>query len=126
MGAIFRTTDIVLIAVMVAAAAFTYKTKHDAESQFAELRKVEEQIRFEKDLIDVLRADWSLLTQPARLQRLTEQYHEQLELAPVEATQIGSLAELPPKPLAIEDVILREAGAVETGTDNLATGGIDR
>ncbi len=126
MGAIFRTTDIVLIAVMVAAAAFTYKTKHDAESQYAELRKVEEQIRFEKDLIDVLKADWSLLTQPARLQRLTEQYHEELGLAPVEATQIGSLSELPPKPLAIEDLIMREAGVADGGTDQLATGGIGR
>ena len=111
---------------MVAAAAFTYKTKHDAEGQLAELRKVEQQIRFEKDLIDVLKADWSLLTQPARLQRLAEHYQSELGLQPVEATQIGSLSELPPKPLAIEDVIMREAGVVDTGTDQLATGGIGR
>jgi hypothetical protein len=127
-GGIFRTTDIVLIAVMVTAAAFTYKTKHDAESQLAELRKVEEQIGFERDLIDVLRADWSLLTQPARLQRLAEQYQSELALEPVEATQIGAFSELPPRPLEIEDVILREAGIetdIETaGTDELATGGI--
>lgn len=129
MGAIFRTTDIVLIAVMLAAAAFTYKTKHDAENQLASARKVEEQIRLEKDLIDVLRADWSLLTQPARLQRLTERYQAELALEPVEATQIGDLSELPARPLQIEDVILREAGleAVDIqpmGTDQLATSGI--
>jgi hypothetical protein len=123
-GAIFRTTDIVLIAVMLTAAAFTYKTKHDAENQLAELRKVEDQIRLEKDLIDVLKADWSLLTQPARLQRLAEQYQSELALEPVQATQIGSISELPPKQLQIEDVILREAGLVEPGTDQLATGGI--
>ena len=34
----FRTLDLLLIAVMVLAAAFTYKTKHDAERQYAELR----------------------------------------------------------------------------------------
>lgn len=124
MGAIFRTTDIVLIAVMLTAAAFTYKTKHDAENQLAELRKVEEQIRFEKDQIDVLKADWSLLTQPARLQRLTEKYQSELELQPVEAMQIGRISELPPRPLDVEDVILREAGLSETATDQLATSGI--
>jgi len=123
-GAIFRTTDIVLIAVMLTAAAFTYKTKHDAENQLAELRKVEEQIRFEKDQIDVLKADWSLLTQPARLQRLTEKYQSELELQPVEAMQIGRISELPPRPLDVEDVILREAGLSETATDQLATSGI--
>jgi hypothetical protein len=31
----------VLIAVMVAAAAFTYKTKHDAEDKYSEVRKLE-------------------------------------------------------------------------------------
>ncbi len=126
MGAIFRTTDVVLIAVMLAAAAFTYKTKHDAESQLAQLRKVDEQIRLEKDLIAVLKADWSLLTQPGRLQRLTERYEAELALEPVEATQIGSLSELPARPLQIEDVILREAGLEPSATDQIATGGIGR
>lgn len=126
MGGIFRTTDIVLIAVMVTAAAFTYKTKHDAEAQLAELRRVEGQIRLERDLTDVLRADWSLLTQPARIQRLAEQYQSELELEPVEATQIGAISELPARPLQIEDLILREAGVETQGTDQLATGGIGR
>jgi hypothetical protein len=38
---VFRTSDTVLIAVMVAAAAFTYKTKHDAEDKYSEVRKLE-------------------------------------------------------------------------------------
>lgn len=126
MGKIFRTTDIALIAAMLAAAAFTYKTKHDAERQLAELRKVEEEISYERDLIDVLKADWSLLTQPARLQRLTERYQTELGLEQVQAMQIGSLSELPVRPLEIEDVILREAGPSGAEPDGLATGGIGR
>ena len=35
----FRTSDIVLIAVMVSAAAFTYKTKHEAEEQLATVQQ---------------------------------------------------------------------------------------
>ena len=60
----FRTTDIVLIAVMVAAAGFTYKIKQQAEDQLAAVHKLEAQIRFEEDTIALLKADWSLLTQP--------------------------------------------------------------
>ena len=63
-NALFRTSDMVLIAVMVSAAAFTYKTKQAAEGQAAAVRKLEQQIRFEEDSITLLKADWSLLTQP--------------------------------------------------------------
>ena len=35
-SSVFRTSDIVLIAVMVSAAAFTYKTKHEAEDQLGD------------------------------------------------------------------------------------------
>ena len=95
----FRTSDIVLIAVMVSAAAFTYKTKHEAEDQLAEVRKIEAAIRYEQDTIDLLKADWSLLTQPSRLQKLAEIYQAELQLAPVEASQIGGIEDLPLKPV---------------------------
>src|SRR5690554_1745107 len=100
---------------MVAAAAFTYKTKYEAENQLAELNRLERQIRLERDSIDVLQADWSLLTQPARIQRLVENYQDQLDLQPVDPTQVGSISELPQRQLRIEDLILgngmRSAGA---------------
>lgn len=123
----FRTTDVVLIAVMVAAAAFTYKTKHDAERQLSELRRVQADIRSERDTIDVLKADWSLLTQPSRLQRLSEIYDAELNLKPVEANQIVEIGELPAAPLKIEDILSgnRERMAGETAPpDGTVTGGI--
>lgn len=98
----FRTSDMVLIAVMVAAAAFTYNTKHKAEDRLAQVRKLETEIRLEQDTIDLLKADWSLLTQPSRLQRLTEVYQAELKLQPVEASQIGRLSDIPQKPPEIE------------------------
>lgn len=125
----FRTTDIVLIAVMVSAAAFTYKTKHDAERQLAELNQIRADIRAEQDTIDVLEADWSLLTQPRRLQQLSEIYRDELALEPVEAHQIIEIGELPAAPLRIEDILSeqREIFAGEPdGTDDIVTGGIDQ
>lgn len=115
----FRTTDIVLIAVMVAATGFTYTTKHSAEAELSKLRKLEAAIRFEEDTIDLLKADWSLMTQPARLQRLAEAYQDELKLFPVEAHQFANISELPKRELRIEDLF----GA---GVDALASEGIDQ
>lgn len=123
----FRTTDIVLIAVMVSAAAFTYQTKHEAESWLSQVRKLEREINYEKDTIDLLKADWSLLTQPARLQRLTEIYKDQLKLEPVSAQQIVGLDDLPERPLTIEDLSSETLGGMAgTPRDNTVTGGVVR
>lgn len=121
----FRTSDIVLIAVMVSAAAFTYKIKHEAEDQLAELRKVESQIRTEEDTITVLKADWSLLTQPSRLQRLTETYNGELQLQATEAKQIVGLEDVPIKPVEIPDLSSQRLGGMaDSGVDSTVTGGV--
>ena len=52
------------------------------------MRKIEREIRFEEDTIDLLKADWSLLTQPSRLQKLAEIYQAELALQPIEPHQI--------------------------------------
>ena len=108
----FRTSDIVLIAVMVSAAALTYKTKREAEEQLAAVQKIQAQIRYEEDTIDLLKADWSLLTQPSRLQKLAEIYKSQLGSQPVNARQIVGLDDLPAKPLNIEDLSSQRPGGM--------------
>ncbi len=127
----FRTSDIVLIAIMVSAAALTYKTKREAEEQQAAVQKIEAQIRYEEDTIDLLKADWSLLTQPSRLQKLAETYKSQLELEPVGARQIVGLDDLPAKPLNIEDLSSQQLGGMAdnsgkgpAGKDPVVTGAI--
>ena len=121
----FRTSDIVLIAVMVSAAALTYKPKREAEEQMAAVQKIQAQIRYEEDTIDLLKADWSLLTQPSRLQKLAEIYKSQLELEPVNARQIVGLDDLPAKPVTIEDLSSQRLGGMaDNGKDPVVTGGI--
>jgi hypothetical protein len=124
---VFRTTDIVLIAVMVSAAAFTYKTKHEAEDRLSAIHKLEAQIRFEEDTTDLLQADWSLLTQPSRLQKLTEIYQTELQLQPTEAHQFVGLDELPAKPVEIPDLSSERLGGMaesEAPPDQTVTGGV--
>ena len=59
----FRTLDIILVVVMTAVAAVTYTLKHQAELKLEEVHKIEAEIKLEHDTIDLLRADWALLTQ---------------------------------------------------------------
>ncbi len=121
---LFRTSDTVLICVMIAAAAATYKVKHDAEVQLAEMKKVQAEIRYERETIDVLRADWSLLSQPARLQKLSEAFADELQLKPVEATQIGTLDELPERPLDIEQILEKVGERTAALPDSTVTGAL--
>ena len=123
----FRTSDMVLIAVMVSAAAFTYKIKQQAEEQFVAVRKLEQQIRLEEDSMTLLRADWSLLTQPARLQRLSELYQADLKLAPVDPHQFAQVGEIPVRQLDIRDIIgLSGDLATGAGADETTTGAVQQ
>lgn len=124
MKSMFRTTDMVLIAVMVGSAAVTYKFKHDAQEKLAEIGRLQTQIRYEEDTTDLLKADWSLLIQPARLQKLTEVYGSELPLKPLDAHQMVGLADIPlkppPPPDAVADMIRQAAGS----SDPITTGEI--
>jgi hypothetical protein len=127
---VLRTFDIILIGLMILAAAVTYKIKHDAEKQMTQVTRLQRMITDERDTIDLLKADWSLLTQPNRLQKLVETFQGQLDLQQVEAQQIVSLDELPqPKPASmdLDDVanIITEANAGDTiKPDTTITGSV--
>lgn len=119
----FRTSDTVLIGLMVAAAAFTYQTKHDAEDRLREVRKLERAISYEQDTITILKADWSLLTQPERLQRLAETFQEELQLAPSDPRRIVGLDALPKREVNIEDLIAGRIGGAPV-QDGITTGSV--
>ncbi|MCC0029970.1 MAG: hypothetical protein H6891_06815 [Brucellaceae bacterium] len=124
----FRTSDIILISVMIGAAAVTYTIKHRAENTLAGIRDLDRQIRYEQDTIDLLKADWSLLKQPSRLQTLTETYKEDLGLQDLDPNQIGEASEIPERPLGIEDVIDGNLGDTVakdgSAADPIETGGV--
>lgn len=127
-----RTFDLVLMGVMVSAAVVTYSIKHQADLKLDSVRKLEAEIKLEKDTIDLLRADWALLTQPNRLHRLVNAYQGDLALAPTQPTQLSQPKELPmlrsqlpqppePQGMSVEDVI---AAAVSGSKPGATLGGI--
>ena len=90
-----KALDLVLFGVMVVAATITYSIKHKADEKQQEVRRLEAEIKLEKDTIDLLRADWALLTQPNRLEKLVNTYNAQLKLVRTEPTQLAQPSELP-------------------------------
>lgn len=91
----FRAFDILLIALMTVAATITYQIKHRADEKLKEVRRIEAEIKLEHDTIDLLKADWALLSQPNRLRKLVEAYNGELKLEPTQPTQLARPSELP-------------------------------
>ncbi len=128
----FRTLDVVMIAVMTAAATVTYSIKHQADNKLEEVRKLDAEIKLEEDTIDLLKADWALLTQPNRLERLVQIFASDLKLAPTESTQLARpnelpmpVAELPALPAEKDDKVAK-AKKPASGTDTIQTGSVAR
>ncbi|MGK6312129.1 cell division protein FtsL [Neorhizobium sp. DT-125] len=122
-----RSFDLVLIGIMTAAAVVTYTIKHRADEKLAEVRRLESEIKLEKDTIELLKADWALLTQPNRLHRLINVYNSELGLAPTEPTQLAMPKELPmmrsalPQPeTTIEDIIAGKDSEVAAALKGVA------
>src|SRR4051812_7823666 len=90
-----RLLNICVIAALVAAAAYVYKIKFESTRQAERVAKLRMEIRREHDLIAALRAEWSKLDNPARIQELAKRH---LPLRPVEARQFDKLDHLPERP----------------------------
>jgi cell division protein FtsL len=87
-----RILNMLVIAALVSAAAYVYKTKFESTRQAERIAKVRMEIRQEQDAIAALRAEWSKLDTPARIQELANRH---LSLKPIDARQFDTLRNLP-------------------------------
>lgn len=97
-----RLLNIVLVVVMIVGAALVYRVKYGAQLETKRIQALEAQIKAEREEIAILKAEWSLLNQPNRLQSLTEQYADILQLRPLKVEQIASLDDVLVKSLELE------------------------
>jgi hypothetical protein len=97
-----RLLHLIVIAALVSAAVYVYKIKFDSAKQAERVADLTTQLRKARDAVASLRADWSALDNPARVQGLAGRH---LKLRPMEATQIDTLDRLPdrPEPVAPDD-----------------------
>jgi hypothetical protein len=87
-----RFLNICVIAALVLAAAYVYKIKFDSTLQAERVAKLRTEVRRERDVIAALRAEWSKLDAPARIEGLTRRH---LQLQRIEARQLDPLDRLP-------------------------------
>ena len=89
--------------MLVAGLGFgTYVVKYRVQALDEELARTVRQIRSDQDALHVLKAEWSFLNQPAKLDELA-QHH--LKLAPIATKQLGQIAAIPVR-------LMPEQGAV--------------
>jgi cell division protein FtsL len=80
-----RFVNICLVLGLVAIAYVIYQVKYESRALDAEITALGRQIDDERDAIAVLRAEWSLLNRPERIERLAQKY---LKLAPAKPVQL--------------------------------------
>lgn len=122
-----RILNILVIAALVSAAAYVYKIKFESTRQAERLAKVRMEIRQEQDAIAVLRAEWSKLDTPARIQELAKRHLTTLR--PIDPRQLDTLRNLPERPpdLVPPDAadpigsLLENPAALEVPTSSIST-----
>ncbi len=92
---IVRFVDILAVTALLGGVAWTFKVKNDSEHAFARVAALERQIEREREAIDLLKADWSLLTSPDRLERLVDRHSIELGLEQAQPKQFIRLHEIP-------------------------------
>ena len=90
-----RAINVTLLCTAIGAAVFVFNGKKSAEREAEAIARLKEKIASEKQRISELRAEWSMLDDPSRLQALVKRHSGVLDLEPISAAQIGALEDIP-------------------------------
>jgi cell division protein FtsL len=93
-----RLLHMVVLAALFLAAADVYKIKYESTLQAEKVAKLRGEIRREQDTIANLRAEWSKLDRPDRIQELAQRH---LTLKAAEIVNYDPLDRLPERPIPI-------------------------
>jgi cell division protein FtsL len=83
-----RFVNVCLVLGIVALAYVIYQVKYEARALDEEIASLGKQIDEERDALAVLRAEWSLLNRPERIERLAQKY---LKLSPAQPRQLVTI-----------------------------------
>lgn len=87
-----RPATLILFSLAVVAGGVLFGIAFEVSALEERLTVLNKQITQDRDTIHVLRAEWSYLNQPERLEDLSRRY---LELQPLEGSQLSEIAALP-------------------------------
>lgn len=112
-----RIFNLVLLTVMLIGAIITYDMKHKAEKAADRVTRLQTEVTREKEAIQLLRAELSMLIQPGRLQAVVARYSDYFKLEPFSPAQYATLDEIPLRPAGPTD----EKAIADIITENKST-----
>jgi cell division protein FtsL len=114
-----RVLNVVAILALVGSAVYAYSIKYQTILRAELITKTKHKVKAEQDAIAVLRAEWSFLTRPERIQQLADAH---LDLKPLVVGQIVAAQSLPEKQSRV-DAIGRTLDALGLGGGATTPGG---
>ena len=87
-----RLLNLCILVLLVLAAAYVYEIKFESTLRAERVAKMRGDVLRERDAIAALRAEWTALENPARVQGLARRH---LKLRPADAAQYDALDRLP-------------------------------
>jgi len=87
-----RYLNVAVILTLIGSAMYAYTIKYQTSYRAEQIAKTKLEIKSEQDAIAVLRAEWSFLTRPERVQQLSDRY---LDLRPLPINRLVTARALP-------------------------------
>lgn len=122
----FRTRDFIFVGLVLLVATATYILKYGSEIDHNNVTRLEHEIQVKKDAIDILKANWALLTSPARIQELSERHEQELQLNTLKPDQMISIEDIPLRTNEAPEVRKAETTGKDDGVSKVITGSIKK
>ena len=87
-----RILHVLSVLFLVGAAVAVYKVKYESTYEAQRAAKLRNEIRVERERLSTLKAEWSRLAAPQRIQELATRH---LGMKPLEVARIGDFSNLP-------------------------------
>lgn len=87
-----RVVNLIAVMITILTSFALYRVKYEASASAGQVARLRAEIAEEQKTVAILKAEWSHLNQPARLQELSSRY---LDLKPIDVHQIVTFQDLP-------------------------------
>jgi cell division protein FtsL len=94
---------VIWLALAALSSAVVFHTSYRVQALGDRLADLNRKIIHEQETIQVLKAEWSVLNEPARIEKLSR---EHLSLQPAEAAQLATIAQIPDKVPGAENSVI--------------------
>ncbi|MEX2128882.1 MAG: hypothetical protein WD871_11685 [Xanthobacteraceae bacterium] len=109
-----RILHLLSVFVLVASAFAVYKVKYESTYEAQRAAKLRNEIHVERERLATLKAEWTRLAAPQRIQDLAVRH---LGMKPLEVARINDLSGLPEKPAGIDGDPIGEFIETLSGAD---------